>query len=59
MLRVWLFRDIHITNGWHLHFYKVYYHQHQTAGTLKGVDSLEAKQADTVDAIILKRFQKT
>ena len=45
------FKDIRITNGWHLHFHNTYGHQSWTAGTSRKVDSLGTNQITTVDVI--------
>ena len=47
-------REIHILNGWHLHFCKTYAQPIPIAGRSRGVYSLETNQANTGDVITLK-----
>ena len=47
------FQDIHIKNGWHLHFHGTWDQQNWTAGKSRGVDSLKTNQAATGDIITL------
>ena len=47
-------QDNHETNGWRLHLHKTYQHKNWTAGTIRGVESLETNQADTGGVIMLR-----